>query len=162
MKHGLSQCARLASFRLLCSNTSLHWLLKQVALHSMDYVSPTSCSIPFLVLLGTGIFFFYFCILFSFFVGFIFFVWLGGVKHERQQKRWTGISERAKAMTKYHLASAAPLQHLPIAPTSGPGGQMKGPQLQFHLPALPRLRQPKRTPGATILLLLRKGSSGLD
>lgn len=55
----LSQYAHLASFGLLCSNTSLHWLLKQIVLHSMDYVSPTSCGILFLVLLGTGIYFFY-------------------------------------------------------------------------------------------------------
>lgn len=78
LKHGLSQCARLASFRLLCSNTSLHWLLKQVALHSMDYVSPTSCSIPFLVLLGTGIFFFLFLHSFFFFCEFFFFCLVGG------------------------------------------------------------------------------------
>lgn len=73
-----SQYAPLASFGFLCSNTSLHWLSKQAVLHSTDYVSPTSCNIPFLVLLGTDVYFFYFCIISPTHLFFI-------LKHECQQ-----------------------------------------------------------------------------
>lgn len=95
----LLQHAHLASFGLLCSKTSVCWLLKQIVLHSMDLLPAVPHFLFYLVLAS----------IFSISTLF-FFLFLPSC--QQRWDCWIGSSERAKTIIKYHFPSTAPFQHL--------------------------------------------------